>query len=574
MQLPSALRRLPTLALLLATACSTGQVVTGADAAPGSDAALDDLDKKPWDDREPLPDDTGLGAATMCGDGRTDPDRCGDGTVDATEECDPMGPPLRCETPAYRDAPARCSVDCRVDRTMCVRAARCGNGVTEPGESCDDGNTVRCDGCSEVCLAEPAGLCGPPPDPPPRPPVITAPATGYILDARAACRDPATLAATQADPELTVPYALHVCQRRGALVRPLEEVESVMDRVRAVLRVSSRLALVPTDVRYFEHPSCQFATSNEAIRAQIVQATTPGVIPIAVVDELTHDATARAVAGYAITGRVVFASEIDTDTGVAAMPRALDEQTLVHELGHFLGLADTLVGSAGDDVLFSGPTGRDTLIGNGGDDALLSESPAMDPMTRGERYEGGGDRLDGGPGNDQLVSDYPCGAHTFIGGPGNDIAGFRRSTGTRRPFFGISAQLGGPAATRQAFHGRAFNPERCALDPWGTRIAGDLEILEGADGDDRLFGNDERNTIWAWGGDDVIQGYGGNDELAGHDGNDEIYGGEGRDTLMGNDGFDRIHARDGEADARIDCGPGGGRVETSDPSDPAPTRCN
>lgn len=235
---------------------------------------------------------------------------------------------------------------------------------------------------------------------------------------------------------------------------------------------------------------------------------------------------------------------------------------------------DTLVGSAGDDVLFSGPTGRDTLLGNGGDDALLSESPTMDPMTRGERYEGGGDRLDGGPGNDQLVSDYPCGGHTFIGGPGNDIAGFRRSTGTRRPFFGISAQLGGPAATRQAFYGRAFNPERCALDPWATRLAGDLEILEGADGDDRLFGNDERNTIWAWGGDDLVQGYGGNDELAGHDGNDEIYGGEGRDTLMGNQGFDRIHARDGEADARIDCGPEAGRLEDSDPSDPAPNRCN
>ena len=72
----------------------------------------------------------------------------------------------------------------------------------------------------------------------------------------------------------------------------------------------------------------------------------------------------------------------------------------------------------------------------------------------------------------------------------------------------------------------------------------------------------------------MIQGYGGNDELAGHDGNDEIYGGEGRDTLTGNQGFDRIHARDGEADARIDCGPGGGRVESADPSDPAPTRCN
>jgi Ca2+-binding RTX toxin-like protein len=235
---------------------------------------------------------------------------------------------------------------------------------------------------------------------------------------------------------------------------------------------------------------------------------------------------------------------------------------------------DTLLGGAGEDVLFSGPTGRDSLVGNAGDDALLSESPAMDHATRGEAYAGGADRLEGGPGNDQLVSDYPCGRHAFSGGPGIDIAGFRRSTGTRPPFYGITAQLGGPAATRQAFHGRAFNPARCALDPWATTLAGDLEILEGADGDDRLFGNDANNTIWAWGGADTVVGYGGNDVLSGNDGSDEIYGGEGRDTMLGGRGFDHVYARDGAADARIDCGADEGRLETSDADDPRADRCN
>lgn len=235
---------------------------------------------------------------------------------------------------------------------------------------------------------------------------------------------------------------------------------------------------------------------------------------------------------------------------------------------------DTLIGGEGEDVLFSGPNGRDTLTGNGGDDALLSESPAMDPATRGERYAGGADTLDGGPGNDQLVSDYPCGGHFFIGGPGIDIAGFRRSTGTRPPFYGINAQLGGPAAVRQTFHGRAFNPARCALDPWGTHIAGDLEVLEGADGDDNLFGNDQNNIIWAWGGRDTVLGYGGNDHLYGHEGDDEIYGGDGRDVLRGGGGFDRLFARDGVADQEIDCGEGGGRIETLDRNDPPAVRCS
>jgi cysteine-rich repeat protein len=36
----------------------------------------------------------------------------------------------------------------------CVRPAVCGNGVLEPGEQCDDGNTVPGDGCSAACMGD------------------------------------------------------------------------------------------------------------------------------------------------------------------------------------------------------------------------------------------------------------------------------------------------------------------------------------------------------------------------------------------------------------------------------------
>ena len=35
----------------------------------------------------------------------------------------------------------------------------CGNGILEPGESCDDGNTNAGDGCTSICTSE-AGSCG------------------------------------------------------------------------------------------------------------------------------------------------------------------------------------------------------------------------------------------------------------------------------------------------------------------------------------------------------------------------------------------------------------------------------
>jgi cysteine-rich repeat protein len=60
---------------------------------------------------------------------------CGDGTVnlDCGEECDPPG--------------ALCT-------DQCARVPMCGDGVTSPGEACDDGNTTDCDGCSATCTVE------------------------------------------------------------------------------------------------------------------------------------------------------------------------------------------------------------------------------------------------------------------------------------------------------------------------------------------------------------------------------------------------------------------------------------
>jgi cysteine-rich repeat protein len=55
-------------------------------------------------------------------------------------------------------------VTCRFDKTGCTqdgdgngdgpKPAVCGNGVPEPGEECEDGNTVSGDGCSATCQKE------------------------------------------------------------------------------------------------------------------------------------------------------------------------------------------------------------------------------------------------------------------------------------------------------------------------------------------------------------------------------------------------------------------------------------
>src|SRR5262249_52811706 len=64
--------------------------------------------------------------------------------VAACEECD--------DGAANGSAPDACRADCR--------RARCGDGVRDAAEGCDDGNTRSCDGCSAACAVETGVACG------------------------------------------------------------------------------------------------------------------------------------------------------------------------------------------------------------------------------------------------------------------------------------------------------------------------------------------------------------------------------------------------------------------------------
>ena len=50
-----------------------------------------------------------------------------------------------------------CSATCDWNTTGCVGTASCGNGTVEAWETCDDGNTTPCDGCSATCQVEECG---------------------------------------------------------------------------------------------------------------------------------------------------------------------------------------------------------------------------------------------------------------------------------------------------------------------------------------------------------------------------------------------------------------------------------
>jgi cysteine-rich repeat protein len=122
-----------------------------------------------------------------CGETPPPEPRCGDGNMDAGEQCDDGnnvdgdGCSANCttETPPPQprcgdgnmDAGEQCDDGNNVDGDGCSANCttetpppqpRCGDGHLDAGEQCDDGNLVSGDGCSSTCMTEapPAPVCG------------------------------------------------------------------------------------------------------------------------------------------------------------------------------------------------------------------------------------------------------------------------------------------------------------------------------------------------------------------------------------------------------------------------------
>jgi cysteine-rich repeat protein len=100
-------------------------------------------------------------------DGGAGPSKtCGDGKLDANEQCDDgVAPKQKTEAGAVDTG---CSALCQIEANWscptpgqpCEYLGTCGNGTLTSNKACDDGNTTSGDGCSGDCLTlEPGWTC-------------------------------------------------------------------------------------------------------------------------------------------------------------------------------------------------------------------------------------------------------------------------------------------------------------------------------------------------------------------------------------------------------------------------------
>ncbi len=189
------------------------------------------------------------------------------------------------------------------------------------------------------------------------------------------------------------------------------------------------------------------------------------------------------------------ATYADSKVGVVVNLTLTGAQTVSAGHADTLVSVENLVGSHFDDVL-TGDAGANTLDGGAGKDILIGGA--------------GHDELIGGAGDDVLVGG--AGDDQIDGGAGNDTASYAGSMA------GVKVSL-------------ATDGEQ-ATGGGGKDTLISIENLQGSSFDDVLTGDDGKNILIGGDGADTLDGGRGKDVLMGGAGADKLTGGAGADTFL------------------------------------------
>ncbi len=249
-------------------------------------------------------------------------------------------------------------------------------------------------------------------------------------------------------------------------------------------------------------------------------------------------------------------NEQDAITAYSSGPGSFGYLTLIHELGHALGLKHPGNYNAIEDgdseieppfLSFDLDNTRNTVMSYNPDLTDLEPSTLMAYDIRALQFLYGA-RTDFAAGDTVYRFDgntFPSALQTLWDGGGTDTLDFTALPGGDYLF---DMRPGGLSTSRSAAAAIAYEATSDASSTeyrtfsYGRVIAFNVTIenLFGSSSRDEITGNDATNLIVGGQGDDTIIGNRGSDTLRGGKGNDLIRGGKGLDVILGDDGDDTL----------------------------------
>ena len=247
---------------------------------------------------------------------------------------------------------------------------------------------------------------------------------------------------------------------------------------------------------------------------------------------------------------------LDSPTDAGNSPGSYSYSTLIHEIGHAMGLkhpGDYEGGEPGPFLPLERDHSRNTVMSyNAGEQQFLQPSTLMPYDIQALQFlYGTRDNFN----SDNTVYRFDASnfnqLQTIWDGGGIDLLDF--SGLPTNDTYSFNLNPGEILTAKSAINSLTYTAEivgtRTTLttNEFGTYIAFnvDIENLVGSGGNDEITGNSLANTIFANAGNDVIQGELGNDLVYGGQGNDQILGGDGDDILFGDRNEDTLDGGSG-----------------------------
>lgn len=215
-----------------------------------------------------------------------------------------------------------------------------------------------------------------------------------------------------------------------------------------------------------------------------------------------------------------------------------DEQQTLLDVARQADVTPTCYGLAA--TIYPGHPGNGTIVPNGAGWTITGTSnndvivggPNDDVISGGGRT----DRICAGGGNDVLLGEAD---KDFLNGEdGEDWVSYATSPAAVTVNLATGKGLGGDAELD-----RYLNIENATGSAWDDllRAGSAAAVLEGLDGNDRLFGGVGDDTLLGGAGVDIVNGGPGADDLDGGAGNDDMIGGAGADAIDGGGDTDRTN---------------------------------